>query len=1064
MKEDGNLFPARGRKAVIFADGRQKAARLAKNIPEASQSDAFRICLILALKLIEKNPKEASLKLNWVYYHFLKIIKQKNILFFTGQDREDLVRVLDKIDDIELEDIDDREFTNPPAVFKTLYLRSFMHLYYSLKALTIGDIKPRKKEFDKWLIALKDKSLDIQLADDVLYSIVQNRLSYISSRRKGLGDDYTRKIREDSLPYTKTQIGNTFGIKETEVIRASSFYKPNKSYIADLTDTQCKEIDKLIFKIFLGTGVDELRDYYFIKARTVFFEFNYDKNWNYCNSCKKLSLLLIAKKCPHCGSEEIRVTDPNDEYLKAKKGFYKDLIVEEIDKFNSNDNEENTLLNLSAAEHTAQLSMKDQYTLDTTNEISERRFKDLLLNKGDYPYDLLCCTTTMEVGVDIGSLIAVGMRNVPPERQNYQQRAGRAGRRGASVSTVLTFAQNGSHDSYYYDRPDLIISGDVPEPNIDNQNPKITQRHIWANIIQNFFHHKDLLIEIENEAEVKKNDLMSILGHTKDFYSSEGKFNISALREWIKINSFNINTPQYLEWIKDLNLNIKPFDELLEKLLEIQPKDLNDENSYEDSLLDFLFSNDILPSYAFPRQMCSFPIEEGTNIYDTKVIEKPQQSLATAISEYAPGRLLEVKQITYKITGIAATENQIKPPSDEDSNLAIDYDFRAKDLFKNIKKYLHCHNCLNTQVSVDEVIENQTCNQCGHEKLSELRVVQPAVVYGERSDSEEEDDYSGSSQAQLLIKGIDESNFSELQTNDNVQLIILNDQDLISINKGPEDEGFSVCKLCGLSGASGKHDKPYRSKKQKCIGQFEIVNLGYQFKSDIFLMRVLMPDNFNFEPNNIQRDGFITAAKTFSEALLQATARKLDVNINEMSSGVRFVKRNAQNYIDIYIYDTSSGGSGYAKQIGTFPNGRLQEAKSDYLESTCCESSCYKCLQNYSNRMSHNKLDKKFGLQLWNLIYKNESPKLYDIEEQFQLATTLIRLSQLDGYDIVKSSECLKITKNSISLNLLIFPVFYDVNVLQARFSDVALFITDYELIKSITSAFNKLSSLYYGQ
>ncbi|GBL32864.1 hypothetical protein EMGBS12_11740 [Methylophilaceae bacterium] len=1061
LKEDGNFFPARGRKAVIFADGRQKAARLAKNIPEASQRDAFRICLILALKLIEKNSEEQpSIKLYWVYFHFLKVIKQKNILFFAGQDREDLVRALEKVDEIDYEDIrEDKEFREPPVVFRTAYLRSFMDLYYSLKALTIGDIKPTKNEFNKWLIAVKDKYPDIHLSDEVLYSIVQNRLSYICTRQKGLGDAYARKIREDSLPYTKKQKGNSFGIKEGEGIRA--FYKPTKNYIAELNEDQCKEIDKLIFKIFLAPGKDDSRDYFFIKERTVFFEFNYDKNWNYCESCKKLSLNLISEKCPHCGSTKIKVTDPNDEYLKARKGFYKDLIIEEIDKFNNNNNEENTLLNLSAAEHTAQLSMKDQYTLDTTNEISERRFKDLLLNKGDYPYDLLCCTTTMEVGVDIGSLIAVGMRNVPPERQNYQQRAGRAGRRGASVSTVLTFAQNGSHDSYYYDRPDLIISGVVPEPNIDNQNPKISQRHIWANIIQNFFHDKDLIIEIENESEIKKNDLMSILGHTKDFYSSEGKFSISALREWIKINSFNTDIPEYLDWIKTLNLNTKPFEELVDKLIEIKPKDLDDENSYDESLLDFLFSNDILPSYAFPRQMCSFPIEDKTNSYVQNLIEKPQQSLATAISEYAPGRLVEVKQVTYKITGIASTENQIKPPAEDSSNTLIDYDFRAKDLFKNLKTYLHCHNCLNTQVINND---NHSCSQCGHETLSELKVVQPSVVYGEQSESEDEDDYSGSSQAQLLIKNIDEGIFSTLQSNGNVRLIILNDQDLISINKGPDDEGFSVCKLCGLSNASGKHDKPYKSRMKKCIGQFEVVNLGYQFKSDIFLMRVTVPDSFNFDTNNIHRDGLITAAKTFSESLLQATARKLDVNLNEMSSGVRFIKGIKQNYIDIYIYDTSSGGSGYAKQIGLFPNGRLQEAKSDFLESTCCESSCYKCLQNYSNRMSHNKLDKKFGLQLWNLIYKNESPKFYNVNEQFDLATTLIKLAQLDGYEIVKSNECLKITKNTKSLNLMIFPIFYDESSLKEDFSNIALFISDYELIKSLTSAFNKMSSLYYGQ
>ena len=71
---------------------------------------------------------------------------------------------------------------------------------------------------------------------------------------------------------------------------------------------------------------------------------------------------------------------------------------------------------IDVQEHTAQLSYKDTEEVHSTIEEFELKFQDILLSKNDRPVDLLSCTTTMEVGVDIGNLVAFGLRNIPPQR------------------------------------------------------------------------------------------------------------------------------------------------------------------------------------------------------------------------------------------------------------------------------------------------------------------------------------------------------------------------------------------------------------------------------------------------------------------------------------------------------------------------------------------------------------------------------------------------------------------------------------------------------------------------
>ena len=205
-----------------------------------------------------------------------------------------------------------------------------------------------------------------------------------------------------------------------------------------------------------------------------------------CVHCSTHSLDIIDLEKPQNKSDENRALG----YLKERISPWHKLVKE----FDQGDK---TLAVYRAEEHTAQISEianeEDGYT---KTEIHELMFMDIPIQTmvqetgiryQQPPIDILSCTTTMEVGIDLGNLNAVALRTVPPHASNYQQRVGRAGRGSSEVSVCMTWVDNSSYAQEFFRNPEQLVTNPKDPPSLYLNNRKIRQRHMNAILFQRFF-------------------------------------------------------------------------------------------------------------------------------------------------------------------------------------------------------------------------------------------------------------------------------------------------------------------------------------------------------------------------------------------------------------------------------------------------------------------------------------------------------------------------------------------------------------------------------------------------
>jgi len=216
---------------------------------------------------------------------------------------------------------------------------------------------------------------------------------------------------------------------------------------------------------------------------------------------------------------------------------------------------------IRAEEHTAQINTaKDEEEMYTSAEEFELLFQDVPFTVPEEddawtfvqsPVDILSCTTTMEVGIDIGSLTCVALRTIPRKASNYQQRVGRAGRGSAEVCVAVSWCDNQPHAQNYFDNPREMLTHPRESPVIYLNNQAIIERHINAAIFQAFFKRMNYNLSYRRfegmGAPEHEANLMESMGTLEGFFSDapENKFSYTCFRDWLEgKNPLSVQNPE----------------------------------------------------------------------------------------------------------------------------------------------------------------------------------------------------------------------------------------------------------------------------------------------------------------------------------------------------------------------------------------------------------------------------------------------------------------------------------------------------------------------------------------
>jgi ATP-dependent helicase YprA (DUF1998 family) len=677
--------------------------------------------------------------------------------------------------------------------------------------------------------------------------------------------------------------------------------------------------------------------------------------WMICNRCKNIYPEGVDNVCMtyYCSGQ----MKPLNAYSKIlETNLYRKNYLS------------NRLVPLRAEEHTAQWTPKKGAEVQA----------DFIQGK----INVLSCSTTFELGVDVGDLQAVMMRNMPPSTANYIQRAGRAGRRIDSAAYIMTFAQRRSHDLSHYSEPNRMVSGQLSPPRTPLTNEKILRRHLHSVVFSHFFKWvadkyqiefrrvgdffspdngpdgrelireylnlrlEELKIQLENVIPQGMQDILGVndWSWVTELLDDDGNGVLDLAHDDVK-NDLDFLQAEYDRlWLegsqkKDLRM-IKSADAKENIIRQIKNREL----------LGFLGSRNVLPKYGFPVDVVEMQTHHLEATAEAMEVDL-SRDLRMAISEFAPGsQVVAAKKVW---TGDGLKKHRTRG-------------------WQEIR-YAICDKCK----KMHHGMEIKTTCTCGHPLGSSRTFIIPEMGFVASRVVLNPGEMPPRRTYSNAVNFGDYEEEKVQRFNELAEFEFVPDLNLptttrysrfgwmIVVNKG-YGQGFRICKDCGFGevinfGLTGQrpsrtHNNPITG--HHCSGEMITRDLGHRYLTDVLEIRIsgISGQLAEFNP-----------MLSLMYALLDGASEALGIRRSDIDGTLYY--RTFGEPPSIILFDTVPGGAGHVENIKTKLRLTAFEGLKKVESCQCGEdTSCYNCLRNYQNQYYHDDLQRGYAIKILRLL------------------------------------------------------------------------------------------------